>query len=60
MVDMQGVIAESQRIRGILGQFLSKVHEPGGLHPEGRVRLVAGNFEILAEFICFLGNHNTN
>ena len=59
VVYMQGVVAETQLLRGPVSDFLGQVHEGGGGKDRPGVGLVARDAKVLAELISFLtdGRH---
>ena len=56
MVDMEGIVAESQLLGGPIGNFLGQVHKCGGPELQLAVRLVARDGNILSEFVSFSTN----
>ena len=53
MVDMQGIVAETQFLGGPIGNFLGHVHERSRLQDHIGVRLVAGDANVLAKLVAF-------
>ena len=53
MVDMQGIVAETQLLGGPVGNLLGHVHERSWLQDHIGICLVTGDANVLAKLVAF-------